>query len=134
MTPEAKRFLAAARRHLDYAVANAGLGLSEIAGREAYLAAFHAAHAILFERTGRTVKTHRGLRSAFSLLAHQDDSIKPDLITFLSNAYEMKSVADYGTEPETGTSESEAAEAIETARHFVETIAAILGPEDPTTP
>ena len=52
----------------------------------------------------------------------------------LSNAYEMKSLADYGTEPETGTSESEAAEAIETARLFVETIAAILGPQDPSTP
>lgn len=53
-------------------------GLSEVAGREAYL----AAQAILFERTGRAVKTHRGLRSAFSLLAHGDPAIGSDLTYF----------------------------------------------------
>jgi hypothetical protein len=51
-----------------------------------------------------------------------------------SDAYEMKAVADSGTEPESGTSASESAEAIEAARQFVETIATILGPEGPTAP
>lgn len=126
--------MAAAWRHLDYAAKNAEFSLPEVAGREAYLAAFHAAQALLFERTGRVVKTHRGLRSAFSLLVHGEAAIPVGLTKFLGDAYEMKSVADYGTEPEPGTSLSEATEAIETARHFVKTIARVLGPEDTATP
>ena len=37
-----------------------GIGLADAAGRTAYLAGFHAAQALIFERTGRAVKTHRG--------------------------------------------------------------------------
>jgi hypothetical protein len=37
----------------------------DAAGRTAYLAGFHAAQALISERTGRTVKTHRGVNTAF---------------------------------------------------------------------
>jgi uncharacterized protein (UPF0332 family) len=43
--------------------------LPDEAGRMAYLAGFHAAQARIFERTGRTPKTHRGVRSQFGSLA-----------------------------------------------------------------
>jgi hypothetical protein len=79
-------------------------------------------------------QNHRGLRAAFSHLAHGDPAIGAHLTRFLGDAYEMKAIADYATEPETGTSASKAAEAaevIETASHLVENIVAILGPEDP---
>lgn len=62
MTPEAGRFLEKARQCLADAVLYQPI-VPRIAGREAYLAAFHAAEALLYERTGRIAKTHRGLRA-----------------------------------------------------------------------
>jgi hypothetical protein len=41
----------------------AGLPLPQVAAREACLTAFHVTEAYIFEQTGRTVKTHRGLRT-----------------------------------------------------------------------
>ena len=49
MTPEAQRSLEKADNCLT------------TAGRNAYLAAFHAARALIFERTGKVAKTHRGV-------------------------------------------------------------------------
>ena len=43
--------------------------LSGHAARTAYLAGFHAAQALIFERTGKIAKTHRGVRNAISRLA-----------------------------------------------------------------
>jgi uncharacterized protein (UPF0332 family) len=59
LTPEAARALETA--HLADARAIATLGISYISGREAYLAAYHAAEALLHDSTGRIAKTHRGL-------------------------------------------------------------------------
>ncbi len=50
MTPEAERFLQNADDHLERGEAMLSAGLSDDPGRAAYLAAFHAAQAILFER------------------------------------------------------------------------------------
>jgi uncharacterized protein (UPF0332 family) len=41
------------------------VGLNEDAGREIYLACFHAARALIFERTDKVAKTHRGVQSEF---------------------------------------------------------------------
>jgi uncharacterized protein (UPF0332 family) len=60
MKPETSDCLAKARECLDGAKKIAGLPLPQVTAREAYLAAFHAAEAYIFEQTGRTVKTHRG--------------------------------------------------------------------------
>lgn len=99
MTPEAAQELAAARRHLSDAKAIAGLDIACVAAREASLAAFHAAQAVLHDRTGNIVKTHRGLRTEFARLARTEPNIDPTFSRFLVNAYELKSVADYGVEP-----------------------------------
>ena len=68
MKAETANCLAKARRCLDRANNIAALPEPEVAAREAYLAAYHAAEAYIFERTGKGVKTHRGLRATFSRL------------------------------------------------------------------
>jgi uncharacterized protein (UPF0332 family) len=41
------------------------------AGRAAYLAGYHAAQALIFERTGREAKTHKGAHTQFNkMLSH----------------------------------------------------------------
>ena len=62
MKPEADRYLDKARQSLAHARAILG----EEAGRAAYLGAFHAAQALIFERTNRAAKTHRGSTDNFS--------------------------------------------------------------------
>jgi uncharacterized protein (UPF0332 family) len=96
MTPEAADYLGKARQCLDDArQIAAATPLHHIVAREAYLAAYHAAEAYLFERTGRAAKTHRGLRSEFSRLARSEPSIGREFLTFLAEGYEYKSIADY---------------------------------------
>jgi uncharacterized protein (UPF0332 family) len=99
MKPETADCLAKARECLDGAEQIAGLPLPQVAAREAYLAAFHAAEAYIFEQTGRTVKTHRGLRTIFSQLARNEPRIALEYLTFLARAYELKSIADYSVGP-----------------------------------
>jgi uncharacterized protein (UPF0332 family) len=95
VTPEAARFLDKARLSLADATLYQPI-VPRIAGREAYLAAYHAAEALIFERTGKIAKTHRGLRAQFALLA-RDVSIDQAIWEILGQAYELKSLADYGT-------------------------------------
>ena len=65
MKPETAQFLDKAHECLADAT-RYQLLVPRIAGREAYLAAFHAAEALLFERTRKIAKTHRGLRAQFA--------------------------------------------------------------------
>ena len=60
MTPEAQRSLEKVAQCLSTARAELAINLSSEAGRNAYLAAFHAARAFIFERTGKIVKRHQG--------------------------------------------------------------------------
>ena len=129
MKPETADCLAKARECLDGAKQIAGLPLPQVAAREAYLAAFHAAEAYIFEQTGRTVKTHRGLRSTFSRLARSEPRIAPEYLTFLARAYELKSIADYSIGPAARPiTDDDAARAIETAERLIDTISQLLPP------
>jgi hypothetical protein len=71
------------------------------AGRNAYLAAFHAAQALIAERTGRDAKTHKGVHTQFARLTQNEPSLGRELRQFLVQAYDLKSVADYGLGPDT---------------------------------
>lgn len=93
--------------------------LNEDAAREAYLACFHVAQAYIFERTGNVAKTHRGVQTEFFRLTKDDVRTDDELRRFLSQSYEFKAVADYGTGPEATTSRETAIEAIATAKRFV---------------
>src|SRR4051812_2180547 len=116
MKPETADCIAKARECLDGAKKIAGLPLPQVAPREAYLAAFPAAEAYIFEQPGRTAKTHRGMRSTFSRLARNEPRIAPEYLPFLARAYELKSIADYSVGPTVRPiTANDAARAIETA-------------------
>ncbi len=126
MSPEADQHLAKARQSVAKARGMLGIGLADEAGRAAYLAAFHAAQALIFERTGRTPKTHKGVRGQFGALARTELHIDIELRRFLTDGYDLKSVADYGIGPEAVVSADDARQAIETANRFVDCISATL--------
>ena len=126
MTPEADRFLAKARQTLDHGEAILGIGLGEEAARTAYLAAFHAAQALIFERTGHEAKTHRGVHRQFALVSKDEVTLQADLRRFLAQAYDLKSVADYGTGPEAVIPLDRAAAAIAIARRFLDVVAQLV--------
>ena len=130
MTPEAADYIAKARNYLDKArdwldAVHHG----DEAARTAYLAAFHAAQALVFERTGKVAKTHRGVRTAFARLAEKDPRVDRTLTRFLARGYQRKEIVDYAIGPQTSVSETEARQMIETATRFVDRVAEILAEE-----
>ncbi len=127
MKPETGDYLTKARHVLDGARVIAAAGLPEVAAREAYLAAFHAAEAFIFEHTGKAAKTHRGVRSQFHLLARNEPGIGNDLSAFLAEGYRFKTIADYEVGAAAGTiSATEAQDAIDTAARFIDILSALL--------
>ena len=127
MTPEAKQHLDRAREYLSKARSFSDvLHYDDEAGRAAYLAGFHAAQALISERTGRIVKTHSGMRSAFARLVKGDPRVDRTLARFLGQAYKLKEITDYGTGPLAVVSTSTAREMIDTAERFIARIAEIL--------
>lgn len=121
MTPEADEHLRKAREELVNARAMLKqLGYGDEAGRLAYLAAFHAAQALIVERTSRTAKTHAVVHSQFHPLTRDDARFDANLHGFLSDAFDLKTVSDYGVGPDATVSSREAEAAIGTATRFVE--------------
>jgi uncharacterized protein (UPF0332 family) len=126
VTPEAEDHLVKAREYLSKA-----RELLEVvhfhdeAARAAYLAGFHAAQALISERTGRIAKTHRGVRNAFARLS-KDDPRLGRFTQFLGKAYRRKEVVDYHVGPQAVVSESDARELTSVATRFVDRIAEIL--------
>jgi uncharacterized protein (UPF0332 family) len=69
VTPAAKEHLERAREYLVKTRSFSDvLQYDDEAARAAYLAGFHAARALISERTGRIAKTHTAMRSAFARL------------------------------------------------------------------
>ena len=131
MTPETDRVLQKAEKHLERGHVMLNVSLNDDAGRAAYLAAFHAAQAVVFERTGKVVKTHRGVQSEFLRLTKDDPRFTSDQRIFLSQAYNFKAVADYETGPGAELSAEKAAAALEGGRRFVDAVRHFLTPPDP---
>ena len=100
--------------------------LAEDAARNAYYAAFHAAQALIQERTAKNLKTHNGVHAEFHRLTRDDPSIDPSLRTFLSQAYEFKAIADYETASGNSVSAADAQAALAEAEEFVRVIAGVL--------
>jgi uncharacterized protein (UPF0332 family) len=100
--PETVAYLAKAQQALKEARIVAANHLAEAAGRAAYLAAYHAAQALIFERSGKAAKSHNGVRSEFARLARDEPRI----------------------------SLSEAAQAIESAAEFVDGVSRVLASEN----
>jgi uncharacterized protein (UPF0332 family) len=126
--PETERSLEKAEECLSTARAELDIKLSSEAGRNAYLAAFHAARAFIFERTGRFIKRHAGVQREFTRLAKDEPGIDKSFPVFLSQAYNLKAVADYETGPGSIVPPERAAAALETAARFVDCIRRVLTP------
>jgi uncharacterized protein (UPF0332 family) len=89
----AAEYLTKARSLLDV------LHYNDEAGRAAYLAALHAAQALIFERTGHVARSHGGINSQFNLQTRGDRRVDAELRRFLPHAYDLKAVADYEAGP-----------------------------------
>jgi uncharacterized protein (UPF0332 family) len=126
--PEAEHSLEKAAQCLSTARAELDINLSSEAGSNAYLAAFHAAHALIFERTGKLLKRHEGVQREFTRLAKDEPGIDKSFPVFLSQAYNLKAVADYETGPGSIIPPGHAAAALETATRFVDCIRRVLTP------
>jgi uncharacterized protein (UPF0332 family) len=126
VTPEAADHLEKARHCLDRAGTILAAEVPDVAAREAYLAAFHAAQALIAERTGRTAKTHKGVHVHFARLTRHEPRVDSELRQFLPKAYDMKALADYEVGPYTDVSVEQATVAIRTAERFVECISGLL--------
>lgn len=113
--PETGAYLAKAHQALKEARIVADNDLAEAAGRAAYLAAYNAAQAYIFERSGKIAKSHNGVRSEFARLAREEPRIDRRFVTFLARAYNLKATADYAIGADGRISLSEAAQAIESA-------------------
>ena len=103
------------------------MNFAEEAGRLGYMAALHATRALIFERSGRVVKTHRGVRSRFGQLTKDEPSVDAGLRSFLQDGFELKRKADYFEIGDQAVSSAQAEDAIETATLFVEAVARLLG-------
>jgi len=97
MKPEADDYLEKARESLEEAKVIYGVGLASVAARSAYYAAFHAAQALIISQTGKSAKTHSGVRSTFGRITKDITRVSPELRTFLTKAYGYKEIDDYGT-------------------------------------
>ena len=126
MTPEATEHLGKARQCLTRARTILAAGIGEDAGRNAYLAAFHAAQALIAERTGKDAKTHKGVHTQFARLTRDEPRLSRELRQFLPQAYDIKSIADYGIGPDTDVPLDRASAAIDTAEQFVNLVRELL--------
>src|SRR5260370_3292340 len=103
-----------------------GVGLNDVAGRTAYLAALHAAQAFIFERNGKVFKTHHGVQTEFLRLTKEDPRVAGEMRLFLSRTYNLKALADYETGPGSDVSAEQAAAAGEDGKRFVAHLAALV--------
>ncbi len=126
MKPQTGAFLERARDLVARAPALLADGYVEEAARAAYMAGFHAAQAMLFEREDRVFKTHGGVQSEFHKAVRNDPRFDADLRGFLARTYQLKATADYGTGPDAIVSDAQAAVALAAARLFVEAVEILI--------
>ena len=81
---------------------------------------------MIFERTGKIAKTHKGVQTLFHRLIKQEAAIGSGLAGDLSASYHFKEAADYETGAAGAISSGDATEAIRTAEHFLAVIKGIL--------
>jgi uncharacterized protein (UPF0332 family) len=125
MTPEVGQHLDKARECLRRAKIVLAAGVGEDAGRDAYLAAFHAAQALILARSEKVAKTHRGVHRLLVQLARTEPELR-EFSRFLSQAYNLKDISDYELGPAAMVTVDRASHAIELAGHFIDRIAQIL--------
>ena len=126
MSPEARDYLDKAREDLDEARKIAAIGLAKAAARSAYYAAFHAAEALIVERTGKIARTHAGVRAMFADLSRFIPELDRAHTSFLAQAYKYKEIGDYGVGRGSAITQVDAEDAIKSAERFVDAVQATL--------
>jgi uncharacterized protein (UPF0332 family) len=124
--PESAAFLAKSRDFRDRAPTLLAAGFTDEAGRAAYFAGFHAAQAFIFERSGRSPKTHSGVQTEFARWAKREAAIDRELRAFLGRAFNLKSIADYATGSDSKVTPAQAEKAIAAAHRFVAAIERLI--------
>lgn len=125
MSPESLDYFRLAERILAQAESLLADGYTEVAAREAYMAALNTARAIVFETTGEAPKAHSGTRKILSKLVHDGLPIDSAYTRFLATGFDQKTDADYG--PRTPMEQGAAELSVETARRFLAAAREILG-------
>jgi uncharacterized protein (UPF0332 family) len=127
MTPQARAFLVAADCSLSDAKTILAAGVPRQAARLAYYAQFHAAQALIFERSSQIAKTHKGVDREFHRHAKAEAIFAPGFAAQLSKAYNYKEHADYGTDFSEPITPDLASRAIAVADGFVSTVRHAIG-------
>jgi uncharacterized protein (UPF0332 family) len=122
MKGETAAYLQNAALSLTKADGNFAIGFADEAGRHAYYAAFHAAQALIFERTNKVPRTHRGIAAQFYKLTKSDPAFDQSFSAFLSASYNFKQAADYAATSTPTISREDAEDAILKAKRFVGTV------------
>lgn len=126
MTPETAAVLRKASELLDEARLALSVSMIDHAGRAAYLAGFHAAQALISERTDRSIKTHRGVITTLHRLTKDEPRFDDRLRAFLGRTYQLKAIADYETGPGAHVTQEQAAAAIDGAQQFIAAVGALI--------
>jgi uncharacterized protein (UPF0332 family) len=93
--------------------------------------AFHAAQALIFEKTGTIAKTHAGVRQQFGRLVQNDPRCDADLRSFLGRSYNLRALVDYETGPRWEVPDERAVWAMATSQRFVDFVARSLADDYP---
>jgi uncharacterized protein (UPF0332 family) len=131
LKPETQAHIAKARRcvikaRAELSGARDEPALIEDAARNAYYIAFHAAQALIFERTDTSAKTHTGVHRQFHRLTRDEFSISRPLRTFINSAYDFKTAADYETHGSGRITFVRAQGAVDTAERLLEAVVALI--------
>jgi uncharacterized protein (UPF0332 family) len=121
---KARELLSKARNQLEI------LHYNDEAGRAAYLAGLHAAQALIFERTGKISKQHRGVQRLLQQVTKDEPRFDMELRAFLGRTYNLKAIADYLTGPGSEVSVEQAEQAIATAEKFIACVMELLDETD----
>ena len=74
---------------------------------------------MIYDRTGREAKTHKGVHSQFNRLTKGDPRFDDELRRFLAQTYDLKAIADYEFGPDSAVPPERVEAAIATAIRFV---------------
>ncbi len=117
-----------ARRSLEAAGLLVDRGLHADSVTRAYYAAFHSARAALLSE-GEEAHTHKGTHSAFNRLFVHPGRLPTATGRALRNLHDLRLQADY--DDGGALTEAQARDALDTARAFVEAVAALIDAEPP---
>lgn len=104
----------------------AALPMNRHAARSAYYAMFHAAEALIVQRSGRSAKTHRGVHSEFSRLTKEGDPNDRVIWRALPDGYHHKELYDYSTDLNANISDNATSAILEDAARFVTRVEELL--------